>query len=521
MQFPSINALLKHIGLPAYNEVKYTDVSTSSKKFSIMIPVSDIYQDGDKFFKQRGNIYEIQDLQYFSESSKKYKAIDHYSLKKFFYKTADLGFTITPNMPGRKLVYSFSFKVRLEDSKVGGSINYADIGLQSDDDLRTFLKTFDKLNASSFPLIAKFVADKFYDIYSDKIREAIAREIIEETTPNGRISSTIDEVNSTIDYVDNTRSTEDNNCSIEYRFRIKSGNTPTQVRELDEFPMMYNGKLVDLYYIYKDESSNRYTTDLPYKTVEKEKEKETGIENIDHEITPVNTRSMIIEKCKALLAEENAKIRASTILPITLADFNILEKTAKKSPEKLVEVVKQLKNKSINTVSSLNSNMSIESFKRLEYPENANNNTVVSSFKRLEYPENANNNINMIKSFKKLELMENNKIRSIPKNRTLGIVPKMMINFKKTRKNNNNSKRNKRNKTIKKDVTNTNTQNTITVKNILGENANINFNNDNSINLKNRSMTKKNKKKRTNTIKKYNRFAMPGNNWAILQQAFR
>jgi hypothetical protein len=93
------------------------------------------------------------------------------------------------------------------------------------------------------------------------------REIIEECTPDGERALHVGPLEFIRTYV------EKNNKRLNVRYVFRGCKTWTKVREMDIFPIIYNGEDVNAYYIYGTgirSKDHKYYLEAPYSEVEEE-----------------------------------------------------------------------------------------------------------------------------------------------------------------------------------------------------------------------------------------------------------
>lgn len=501
--FDSMNDLLRYLSIPTYDELKYSKVGNSS----MLIPTDKIYKYGEKIFeKENKNIYNFK-VHYYKSSQPGggVKELEHYNLKKFFYETADLNYVAgLPSLSqyGRPKGVSLSFKVRLENSNIGGSLTYEDLGIDSEHKIKDFLEfvnvEYSEIStikiggpmskyrpptrsmvfgeSSYTKAVYDIISKKMYNKYEKAIMSALAREIVEESTPNGHVAESIENIVSKLAFIKVNRENIDEStksASIEFKFSISGNNNIIQQRELDTFPVLFNNKRTDIYYISKDNtgSRGRYTDVSPYSIAGPVGiAKPVGIiepvlkpvtePTIDKMVSiPLVTFELLLErigekelsdKCKAFIKQQDIIERSKKLVPISLRQLNLLENAAKKEPEKVLPLIQEIKLNSSNFKTN-----KINSFKKLNY--NSESNSDINSFKKLNIPtDDGEYNNTIINDFKPLK----KDIELKPMNYKMNIVDEnedFILNFKNLRKqrnvlNNRNGKnsKNSKNKTIKK-----------------------------------------------------------------------
>jgi hypothetical protein len=500
--FDSMNDLLRHLSIPTYDELKYSKVGNSS----MLIPTDKIYKYGEKIFeKGNKNTYNFKPQYYkSSQPGGGVKQLEHYNLKKFFYETADLNYVAgLPSLSqyGRPKGVSLSFKVRLDNSNIGGSLTYEDLGIDSENKIKEFLEfvnvEYSEIStvkiggpmskyrpptrsmvsgeSSYTKAVYDIISKKMYDKYAKAIMSALAREIVEESTPNGNIAESVDNIVSKLSFIKVNRENIDEStksASVEFKFSISGNNKIIQQRELDTFPVLFNNKRTDIYYIYRDNtgSRGRFTDVLPYSiakpiniiepvlkpVTEPTIEKMVSIPLVTFELLLERIgEKKLSDKCKAFIKQQDIIERSKKLVPISLRQLNLLENAAKKEPEKVLPLIQEIKLNSSNFKTN-----EINSFKKLNY----NNQSDIDSFKKLNIPTNTNINTNdgvynnevynntIINDFKPLQ----KDIELKPMSYKMDIVNEnedFILNFKNLRKQ-RNVLNNRKNKTINKNKNN-------------------------------------------------------------------
>ena len=261
--FKNDNEMRSHFGIP--NVVRYQPFE---KYYTIRMLLDGCLQVGDRLFTNIVNTYRLKDIKV--NTGSKLITIDHYNIKGYFYDTADFGISYTPpadmSRP-EKSKQSIKFRVSLNGTKIGGSLNYNDLGLTTDVQVIAFSKLFDGL-ADITPIndASKWFVNKLMETHRGNIYRAMAREIQEECTPNGTIALLIDQIASTLTY-DGFLLEQRETWQTIIHINFTSIQSYIQVREMDEFCCVYKGRLTKIYYIYGESGKSRgprYTSALPF-----------------------------------------------------------------------------------------------------------------------------------------------------------------------------------------------------------------------------------------------------------------
>lgn len=238
------------------------------KYYTIRMLIGGCLPTGDKLFTNILNTYRLKDIKVNADG--KLIEIDHYHIKGYFYDTADFGISYTPpadmSRP-EKSKQSIKFRVSLNGTKVGGSLNYNDLGLTTDAQVIAFSKLFDGLaNITPVNDASTWFANKLMKTHEDNIYRAMAREIQEECTPNRANALSIDEIVPTLTY-DGVLLEQRETWQTMVNLNFTSSKSYKKVREMDEFCCEYKGRPTKIYYIYGEGDKSRgarYTSALPF-----------------------------------------------------------------------------------------------------------------------------------------------------------------------------------------------------------------------------------------------------------------
>ena len=216
----------------------------------LLDPVHSCLPNGDRLFDIVGNRATLKNI-----FRKKGEQLDHYSLKPYFYDTADL--VITSKTVNRDI----KFRVQVVGKDIGGALTYADFGLQDEVSTKTFLnRVTEGMNKRSYPMKKKHVVDKLLAHFEKNLKKACEREIQEEGTPEG---AGVQEYFSSLVFDSVKEQAGEWADTVTFLFRLE-GKEIRKQRELDEFFCMIDGVKTSVFYIYGDRWGKRYTLTAPF-----------------------------------------------------------------------------------------------------------------------------------------------------------------------------------------------------------------------------------------------------------------
>lgn len=254
------NELLSYFGIP---DVRYQPFETY---YTIRKLNSGCLQEGDKLFKAIFKRLHLNDIQFREGARDRPIKIDHYHLKGYYYRTADFGISYTPDDSRKSDVKtSIKFRVALRGIRIGGSLNYEDLGLENDKDVEDFTKEFKGLSGiRPVEEAIRFIAQRIIDKKGQQLYRAMAREIQEEGTPDKTVAKGISEIVSEL-RLTGFRLDKTSSWQTIVNFEFESSHTYVKAREMDEFCCKIGkaGGETNVYFIYwKDQKT--HTTQLPY-----------------------------------------------------------------------------------------------------------------------------------------------------------------------------------------------------------------------------------------------------------------
>lgn len=230
----------------------------------LMCPTIGSYPHGERLFDIPASLHgrpKLKNIRYRDERNRLYK-VTHYDIKNLYYDTADFSMRIYPDAD-ENFTIPVTFRVELKDnSRIGGSMAYSDLLIHNDYDAINFSKQFSIFSGRSNFIL--HILSTMIERCSEKILNAMAREIQEECTPYNSVADTIFNIRNMIEY-DSIRleiDRDDNTQRVEkyiatFIFNSKPG-VPEfiKVREIDEFSMLYDKIPVTLYYSYCSRNSS-------------------------------------------------------------------------------------------------------------------------------------------------------------------------------------------------------------------------------------------------------------------------
>ena len=258
-EFASKDDLITSLAIQLPNNVHFADPSFSIRIFSDEIT---LLPEAERLFKKESNQYILNKTNIGRET------LQHYHLKNLFFDSADLSIAYT-NESG-KLIINFGVEVESEDStkRIKGCLSYTDLGLITRASVGAFVSKFseiNKINGTNNKII--YIINTLSTIFKSEIENAMRREIIEECTPDGERALHVGPLEFIRTYV------EKNNKRLNVRYVFRGCKAWTKVREMDIFPMNYNGEDVNAYYIYGTgirSKDHKYYIEAPYSEVEEE-----------------------------------------------------------------------------------------------------------------------------------------------------------------------------------------------------------------------------------------------------------
>lgn len=249
--YTSKDDLLATLGIRQPNNVHFND-----KDFSIRIFSDDItaFPEAGRLFMKDADEFKIKKVTIGNET------LQHYHLKNSFFDSADLSISYTDRETSGRIIIQFS--VSLEESNIGGSVSYRDLGLINRVSVGAFVSKFSEI--SIIPVLNNklvYIINTIATSYRDELTKAMKREIIEECTPNGESPIEI----GPLSFI--KTKAERNGKRLNVRYIFCGCEHFKKVREMDIFPMVFEGTLIDTYYVYgtgNKEKDHKYLVDAPY-----------------------------------------------------------------------------------------------------------------------------------------------------------------------------------------------------------------------------------------------------------------
>ena len=229
----------------------------------------------------------------------------HYRIKNTYFESSDLNLHYMDDGGRKKIV---AIRVALDENpKVGGSVSYADLGLVNRASVGAFVSKFDTIGLiGSIDGKLDYIAATILRVWRPALEDAMRREIVEETTADGAAAAW--DLPLLYRRVAVEREDRDN---VTFFF---SGCSPARkVREMDVFPMMYEGREVNAYFVYGDgKGRGRYLARLPYRDEGMEGEANAMNEIIANSITE---RSRSLAEEQRSLAEAQQPLANEIVQP--------------------------------------------------------------------------------------------------------------------------------------------------------------------------------------------------------------
>ena len=253
MELTGKNELLSYFNI---NDVRYQRFEDN---YTIRKLNSGCLTTGNKLFKPILRTFHLCDTTFRNTIDDDFEKLTHYYLKGYFYDTADFGITYTTNTNKQ----SIKFRVALSNSNVGGSLNYIDLGIYMDEYVDAFSHMFNGLSTiTAFNDAVMFIAQRIVTNCMLELVNAMAREIQEETTPNGMVAKSIQHIAHTLLF-NSIRIERRTKWNVVVNFEFNATEAYNKVREMDEFCCLMNEISTKIYYIY-DDVHKKYTVKCPY-----------------------------------------------------------------------------------------------------------------------------------------------------------------------------------------------------------------------------------------------------------------
>lgn len=265
----------------------------------------------------------------------------HYRIKNMYFESSDLNLHYMDEGGRKKIV---AIRVALEENpKVGGSVSYADLGLVNRASVGAFVSKFDTIGLiGSIDGKLDYIAATILQVWRPALEDAMRREIVEETTADG--AAAVWDLPLLYRRVAVERGDRDT-----VTFVFSSCSPVRKVREMDVFPMMYEGREVNAYFVYGDgRGKGRYLARLPYRDegaeaeVEVEAEANAMNENIANSIAERSwplAEQPLVERSRPLAEAQNWRIAERPLVernrPLAQAQQPLANEIVQPEPEQL------------------------------------------------------------------------------------------------------------------------------------------------------------------------------------------
>ena len=251
-KYASKDELLAHLGIRQPNNVHFTD-----RDFSIRIFSDDVtaFPEAERLFMKDADEFKLKKITIGNET------LQHYHLKNSFFESADLSISYTDKETSGRIIIQFG--VSLEESDIGGSLSYRDLGLINRASVGAFVSKFPEI--SIIPGLNNklvYIINTIATSYRDELTNAMKREIIEECTANAENPIVV----GPLSFI--KTKAEKNGRRLNVRYIFRGCDRFKRVREMDIFPMIFEGTLIDTYYVYgtgNKENDHKYLVDAPYR----------------------------------------------------------------------------------------------------------------------------------------------------------------------------------------------------------------------------------------------------------------
>ncbi len=250
-KYTTKDELLASLGIRQPNNVHFADRDFSIRVFSDEITA---FPEAERLFMKDSDEFKLKKVLIGNET------LQHYHLKNSFFDSADLSISYTDKESSGRLILQFG--VSLEESDIGGSVSYRDLGLTNRASVGAFVSKFPEI--ALIPGLNNklvYIINTIATTHRDDLMKAMKREIVEECTPNGEDPITV----GPLSFV--KTKAERNGKRLHVRYIFKGCESFKKVREMDVFPMIFYGTLTDIYYVYgtgNKEKDHKYLADAPY-----------------------------------------------------------------------------------------------------------------------------------------------------------------------------------------------------------------------------------------------------------------
>lgn len=245
-EFSSKNEIISTLGILQH------PVSSICEGIAVRKLEQSVFQDGERIFQKKNNQYNLINIR-LGRTKQKFQ---HYHIKNYYYASSDFSIQFYDRI--------LSFGVELDSlaNKIGGTLTYRDLDLTSDIAVDAFCGIFAELAAKAVTETDKitYIIQQLIEKYSLQLENALRREIIEECTPDNEEQIAIGKIK----YRKTT--VEINGKKIVVKFIYNLDDAPTKVREMDIFPMIYEGIETNAYYVYgTGKEDHIYLMKKPYR----------------------------------------------------------------------------------------------------------------------------------------------------------------------------------------------------------------------------------------------------------------
>jgi len=246
-EFSSKDELISTLGIPQHPS------SLICEGIAVRKLEKSVFPDGERIFQKKDNYYNLINIR-LGRSKQKFQ---HYHIKNYYYASADFSIQFYDKI--------LTFGVELNSDKIGGTLTYRDLDLTSDIAVESFCEVFAGAGASTASESEKIthIIQQLLARYGIQIENALRREITEECTPDDAEQITIGKLH----YKRTIVETNGQKISIKFVYHSDDGGLK-KVREMDIFPMMFEGIETNAYYVYgTGKEDHVYLMKKPYKDI--------------------------------------------------------------------------------------------------------------------------------------------------------------------------------------------------------------------------------------------------------------
>jgi hypothetical protein len=289
-KYTSKDDLLANLGIRQPNNVHFTDRDFSIRVFSDEVTA---FPEAERLFMKDADEFKLKKVIIGNET------LQHYHLKNSFFDSADLSISYTDKETSGRIIIQFG--VSLEDLDIGGSVSYRDIGLVNRASVGAFVSKFPEIvSITGLNNKLVYLINNIAIHYRDELTNAMKREIVEECTPDDANPISVGPLSFVKTKV------EKSGKRLNVRYIFKGCEDFKKVREMDIFPMIFEGTLIDVYYTYgtgKKDQDHKYLVNAPYKI------DEFGEDAREHLLTVEDLESMSEKSFKK--SESNSTLELS------------------------------------------------------------------------------------------------------------------------------------------------------------------------------------------------------------------